>query len=55
MNRFTIATLSAAVALALPAWADDAHHPEKAAAVKTAPGAAVTSQPGQALPKMRAT
>jgi len=53
MNRFTIATLSAAVALALPAWADDAHHPEKAAAVKTAPGAAVTSQPGQALPKMR--
>ena len=53
MNKRTLAALIAAAVLALPAWADDAHHPEKAAAVKTAPGAAVTSQPAQALPKMR--
>ncbi|MEN9395581.1 MAG: hypothetical protein RLZ81_111 [Pseudomonadota bacterium] len=52
MSKFTITALIAAVALALPAWADDTHHPEKAAAGKAAPSAAAT-QPAQAVPKMR--
>jgi len=53
MNKLTIAALITAVALALPAWADDTHHPEKAAAAKSAPGAATTGQLAQSLPKMR--
>ncbi len=44
--------LMAAVALTLPAWADDAHYPEKAAGAKSAPAAATKPAP-VALPKMQ--
>lgn len=53
MSKFTITALIATVALALPAWADDTHHPEKAATSKAAPSAAATGQLAQSLPKMR--
>lgn len=52
MSKFTAIALIAAVALALPAWADDTHHPEKAAAGTVAPSAA-TKQPAQAVPRMQ--
>ena len=37
MKTITISVLAASLALTMPAFADDAHHPEKAAEAKSAP------------------
>lgn len=48
MNRITMTAIAASLAFAAPVFADDAHHPEKAAEAKSAP-----AQPAPQIRKMQ--
>lgn len=53
MNKLAMTTLAAAFAFAHPAFANDAHHPGKAQAEKSAPARPAAAVSAQKIQKMR--
>jgi hypothetical protein len=53
MNKIAMATLAVTLAFATPAFADDAHHPENAAAVSSAPAKSENNISAQTLKRLQ--
>jgi hypothetical protein len=53
MNKIAMATLAVTLAFATPAFADDAHHPENAAAVSSAPAKSESNISAQTLKRLQ--
>jgi hypothetical protein len=53
MNKIAMVTLAVTLAFATPAFADDAHHPENAAAVRTAPAKPENDISAQTLKRLQ--
>jgi hypothetical protein len=53
MNKIMMAALAATLAFATPAFANDAHHPENAQAVKNASAKSESNIPAKTVKKMQ--